>query len=83
MQNDPNADQDAGPIAIELPYFVATLLPDGNLDVRVEGSIPVDKMFTIAALAARIANKTLDDEADAETRRNSLILRHGGKGKRN
>lgn len=87
MTKPPRADDTGGtefaaPVEIELPYLIATLLPDGNLDLRIEGKIPVDKMFTISALVSRVANKALDDEADAQARRRSLIIDHrNGKGK--
>lgn len=50
--------------AVVLPCVVATLLPDGNLDIAMpNGPIPVDKMFTIGALVTRMANQTLDEAA--------------------
>lgn len=58
--------------AAALPCVIATLLPDGNINIAMpNGSLPVDKMFTISALVTRLANQAMDD-AEARNRVTTL-----------
>jgi len=57
---------------VELPTLVASVLPTGDIHVEF-GAMPfsVDRMYVLAALIVRMANRSLDD-AEAQSRRATL-----------
>lgn len=60
---------------VALPCVVATVLPDGNIDVDMpSGPVTVNQLFVMAALLQRIANATMDNATASDRASRQAII---------